>query len=106
MKYVYLLFFVLGTVLPLAQFFPFIIQYGLNSNLFFSQLFANRMSSFFAMDVLVSAVVMIIFIAFESKRLNIKNTWVCYAGLLIAGVSCALPLFLYMREKRISASRT
>ncbi|WP_394674337.1 DUF2834 domain-containing protein [uncultured Chryseobacterium sp.] len=106
MKYVYLLLFVLGTVFLLAQFFPFVIQYGLNSNLFFSQLFANRISSFFAMDVLVSAVVIIIFTAYESKRLNIKSTWICYAGLLIAGVSCALPLFLYMREKRISASRT
>ncbi|WP_294213295.1 DUF2834 domain-containing protein [uncultured Chryseobacterium sp.] len=106
MKYVYLLLLVLGTVLPLSQFFPFVTRYGLNVNLFFSQLFANRISSFFAMDVLVSAVVIIIFTTYESKRLNIKNTWICYAGLLIAGVSCALPLFLYMREKRISASRT
>lgn len=101
MKYVYLLLLVLGTVLPLSQFFPFVTRYGLNVNLFFSQLFANRISSFFAMDVLVSAVVIIIFTAYESRRLNISNTWICYAGLVFAGVSCALPLFLFMRENRL-----
>jgi hypothetical protein len=103
MKYVYLTLSIVGTVLPLSQFYPFIVKYGINVNLFFSQLFINEISSFFAMDVFVSAVVTAFLIAYETKRLKIKNTWICYIGLFVAGVSCGLPLFLYLREANLES---
>ena len=39
--------------------------------LFFRELFANRISAFFAMDVIVSAIVLIWFIQSEGKRLRV-----------------------------------
>lgn len=89
---------IIGTVLPLSQFVPFIAKNGMNMSLFFEKLFINEISSFFAMDVIVSAAVTVLLIAYETKRLKIKNTWVCYVGLFTVGVSCGLPLFLYFRE--------
>lgn len=102
MKHLYLILTIIGTVLPLSQFAPFIAENGFNMPLFFEKLFINEISSFFAMDVIVSAVVTLCLIVYETKRLTIKNTWVCYIGLFTVGVSCGLPLFLYLRELKLN----
>ncbi len=59
---VYLILCVLGFVIPYSQFVPWLLEYGFNFGLFFRELFANRISAFFAMDVIVSAIVLIWFI--------------------------------------------
>ena len=102
MKHLYLMLSIIGTVLPLSQFVPFLAAHGMNMPLFFEKLFINEISSFFAMDVIVAAVVTALLIAHETKRLKIKNTWVCYIGLFTVGVSCGLPLFLYFRELHLN----
>jgi hypothetical protein len=69
-------------------------------------LFANRISAFFAMDVVVSAVVLISFIQTEGKRLQTRLLWLPTLGTLLVGVSFGLPLFLYLRQlqmKRMTA---
>lgn len=99
MKYTYLFLAVLGTVLPLSQFYGFITNYGLNFNSFFEQLFVNQISSFFALDVLISALVVIVLIQQERHKQPVKYYWVAYIGLFLAGVSSGLPLFLYLREQ-------
>lgn len=98
MKNLYIVFAVSGCVLPLSQFVPFVAENGLDIPLFFSQLFATRISSFFAWDVIVSAVVLVAFIVSESKRKQIKNFWLPIAGTFAVGVSFGLPLFLLQRE--------
>lgn len=99
MKYAYLTLAILGTILPLSQFYGFLADYGLNFSSFFEQLFINQVSSFFALDVLISALVVIIFIQQERRKYSISYYWVAYIGLFLAGVSSGLPLFLYLREK-------
>lgn len=48
-----LIFCVLGIVMPYSQFVPWVAaQHGLALELFFRQLFANRIFGFFGMDVL------------------------------------------------------
>jgi hypothetical protein len=58
MKWLYLIAAILGTVLPLSQFIPFLMAYGFDLPLFFRQLFQNHVSSFFGMDVIVSSFVL------------------------------------------------
>jgi hypothetical protein len=53
MKRTYLALAVAGTLLPYSQFVPFVREHGLDVQLFFAQLFANRISAFFALDVIV-----------------------------------------------------
>lgn len=101
MKNIYLLLAVAGTLLPLSQFYQFLAVHGLDITLFFEQLFANKISSFFAMDVFISAAVTVSLIVIETKRIGVKNTWICYIGLFLVGVSCGLPLFLFLREKAL-----
>ncbi|HKW32076.1 MAG TPA: DUF2834 domain-containing protein [Candidatus Acidoferrum sp.] len=98
-KTVYIVFCVLGILLPYSQFVPWVVaHHGVPLGLFVSELFANRIGSFFAMDVLVSAVVLIFFVRREGKRLAVRHLWLPLAGTLTVGVSLGFPLFLYLRE--------
>ncbi|HEX4543377.1 MAG TPA: DUF2834 domain-containing protein [Candidatus Acidoferrum sp.] len=102
-KHIYLLFCVLGVVLPYSQFLPWVVENGFHMRLFVQQLFANRIGGFFGMDVLVSAVVLIFFIRREGQRLGVRHLWLPIAGVLTVGVSLGLPLFLYLRERAMEA---
>jgi hypothetical protein len=66
----------------------------LNLPLFARELFANRIGAFFGMDVLVSAIVLIVFMRLESSRLNVPRRWIPVLAVLLVGVSLAFPLFL------------
>ncbi len=70
LKSLYLVLCIVGVVLPYWQFIPWVADNGLNMPLFFHQLFANRISAFFAMDVVVSAVTLLVFARSESSRLG------------------------------------
>ena len=98
-KSVYLVFCILGIVLPYSQFVPWVLaQHGVPMGLFFRELFANRIGGFFGMDVLVSAVVLIFFLRREGKSFGVRHLWLPIVGTLVVGVSLGLPLFLYLRE--------
>ena len=100
-KTLYLAFCLVGAILPYWEFLPWLTQHGLNLRLLLQDLFANRVSAFFGMDVLVSAVVLIRFIRVEQARFNIRAWWIPILALLTVGVSLALPLFLYLRERAL-----
>ena len=97
-RYVYLVCCVLGLILPYSQFVPWLFEHGLNLTLFFRELFANRISAFFALDVIISAIVLIWFIQTEGKRLRVRFLWLPVVGTLVVGVSFGFPLFLFLRE--------
>jgi hypothetical protein len=100
-KTMYLLLCLAGFVLPYSQFVPWVSQHGLNLGLFARELFANRIGAFFGMDVIVSAVVLLVFARMESVRLGIRRRWLVVVAVLTVGVSLGLPLFLYMRESEM-----
>jgi len=100
-KTVYLVLCVAGVVLPYWQFLPWLAANGINGPLFFQQLFANRIGGFFAMDVIVSAIALMTFTRVEKNRLPGSVRWLTLAAILCVGVSLALPLFLYLRERAL-----
>ena len=101
LKSLYLGFCVAGTLLPCWQFLPFLRDHGLNMKAFFEQLFASPVSGFFGMDVIVSSIVLWVFVLTEGRRAGVKPLWAPVAANLAVGVSLGLPLFLYLREKRL-----
>ena len=103
MQWLYLVAAILGTVLPLSQFIPFLIAHGLDIPLFFEQLFQNHVSGFFGMDVIVSSLVLWLFVFSEGRRRGMNNLWLYVVCNLAVGVSLALPLFLFFRERKINA---
>jgi hypothetical protein len=100
-KNLYLLLCVPGTLLPYSQFVPFLRDHGLDLRLFVELLFANPVGGFFGMDVIVSSLVLWVLVFVEGRRAEIPHRWVPIAASLTVGVSLGLPLFLYMRERRL-----
>ncbi len=97
---------VLGAALPLSQFLPWLAANGLDLHLFFDELFANRISSFFGLDVIISAIVTTYLIVLEGRRTRVPRLWMPIAGTCLIGVSFGLPLFLAMRERALDHSAT
>lgn len=97
----YLILCIAGTVLPYSQFIPFLREHGLDLPLFFQQLFANKVSGFFGMDVIISSLALWVFVYAEGARLKMRNLWIYVAGNLLVGVSLGLPLFLLMRQSKL-----
>jgi len=97
----YLVLAVAGCVLPYSQFLPWVADHGLNLPLLLRELFASRIGGFFGLDVVISAVVLIGFIRVEGARAAVGHRWLPTLATLLVGVSCGLPLFLYMRERRL-----
>jgi hypothetical protein len=104
-KAIYLFLCVLGTVLPCAQFLPFFQEHGLDVPLFVAQMFANPVSGFFALDVVVSSIVLWVLVAVEGTRVKVRHLWAPIVANLAVGVSLGLPLFLYMREKALQSAQ-
>ena len=92
MKTAYLILAVLGLVAPYVFLLSFLSANGLDVQLLVSQLFANNISTFFAVDLLVSAVVFWVFLYRESRRLAIRHAWLFVVATLTVGVSFAFPL--------------
>ena len=99
LRNLYLLLFLAGVVIPYLEFGPWLAENGLNLRLLFQQLFANRIGAFFGADVLLSALVLIVFALSQRKRLG-AACWLPVLAVLVAGVSAGLPLLLYLRERR------
>jgi hypothetical protein len=97
-KWIYALLCVLGFALPYYFFVPFALENGLDMRLFVNELFANRISSFFGADVIVSSLVLWAFIYHETRKRSVKLWWLCILANLAVGVSLGLPLFLLLRE--------
>jgi predicted exporter len=97
-KYLYLALFVIGTVVPYLSFVPWVMDHGLDISRMVEELFANRVSAFFGLDVIVSSVVLWAFVAFEGTRAGVRHTWAPIVASLTIGVSAGLPLFLFLRE--------
>jgi len=104
-KNIYLSFSVLGAAIPYSQFVPWVMENGLHLGLLVRQLFANRISAFFGLDVLTSSVVLLVFMRIEGRAIRVRFRWLPIAGLCAVGVSLALPLFLYLRERALEGSK-
>ena len=99
-KSVYLALCAAGTVLPCSLLLPFLRQHGLDMRLFVEQMFANPVSGFFSMDLIVSSVVLWVLVFVEGRRARMKHLWAPLAANLAVGVSLGLPMFLYLRERQ------
>src|ERR1700730_3274323 len=105
MGVVYLFLSLLGAVLPYAKFVPWVREHGLNLPLLLAELFSTRIGGFFGLDVILSAVTLLIFIRSEGGHRKMRVLWLPIAATCLVGVSCGLPLFLYLRERQGGMTR-
>ena len=98
MKRMYFILAFFGFVIPYYFFIRFLFTSGLNLVEMGNQLFASDMSTFFAVDLFIVAVVFLIFSYFNSRKLGMKRWWVYLLATLIIGPSFSIPLYLGIRE--------
>ncbi|MFY2787090.1 DUF2834 domain-containing protein [Rhodococcus sp. MALMAid1271] len=87
---------VIGAIVPYAILIAFIAQHGLDIPLLLQQVFASYGSTFFALDVIISAIV-VIALSITNKSLGSKRYYTIAASLLI-GPSCSLPLYVLLAQ--------
>jgi hypothetical protein len=102
MQWLFLITAILGAALPLSYLSPFLATHGLDIPLLFRQLFENNVSAFFGTDVIVSSVALWLLLFSEGRRRGMRNLWLYVVCNLAVGVSLALPLFLFFRERKLN----
>lgn len=85
---------ILGIAIPYSAFIPFLIEHGLDVPLLIQQAGANGIAAFAWLDVVVSAVVVLV-VAFSGKLITLKQAILVTILTCVAGVSAGLPLFFY-----------
>lgn len=100
-KQLYLVLAVIGLVVPYYFFVTFLRVHGLDGKAFVAELFGSPISTFFAVDLLLSCVVFVRFLGQETARHSMGHSWIYIVALCTVGLSFALPLFLYARESRL-----
>ena len=88
---------VAGIVIPYWFVLPFFLIHGANFGLFFDEIFATRISSFFAADLIVASVIFLVWSLRDSRERGISGWWVVLLSNLVVGLSLALPLYLLKR---------
>ncbi len=99
MKKIYLLLSVVGAIVPYLFFFQFIKAEGLNISAFISALFVNGAAGGFSADLLLSSFIFWLFMFQQVKESNGPKPYLFIVLNLIIGLSCALPAYLFAREK-------
>jgi hypothetical protein len=98
---IYLLLCIVGVIIPWFFLVGWLGEPNPSITGFFISIFANKVASSVAADLLISALVFFIFVYVEGRRLRMKRLWVFVPATLCVGLSFGLPLFLYFRAKHI-----
>ena len=97
-KNLYLLLAALGFIAP---YYFFLQTSALDLAGLFQQISASSLLSGIAMDFMVAVIVFWVYVFAEANKLQMKNPWLYVLATLLVGMSFALPLFLYFRERQL-----
>ena len=101
MKRMYFTLAFFGFVVPYYFFIRFLIRYGFDPVEMGNRLFTNDISTFFAVNLIMAALVFLLFSYFNSRKLAMKYWWIYLLATLLVGPSFSLPLYLAIREDHL-----
>lgn len=107
MRPVFLILAIWGAVHPMFFFVQWFLAEGWSLFALVDAWRTNPASTGLTLDIVISAVVLIIWILSEvATTRNFRSLWAIVATICI-GVSCGLPLYLYLRDRVVySRDRT
>lgn len=100
LKWVYVLAAAVGFALPWSFFVAFLLENGPDVGVFLEDLFANHVSRFFAVDLIVTAAVFLVYLWGRDRQRPGSRWWLLAAATIAIGPSFSLPLYLYLRERQ------
>ena len=101
LKTTYLVLAVTGAIVPYVFFLQYFGEAGFGLSTFVTALFANGAAGGFSADVIISSLVFWLFLFQQRSRGHGPNPTVFIVLNLLIGLSCALPAYLYTREKPV-----
>jgi len=102
-KNIFLILAIVGFLAPYFFFVQVPPASALDLPALIGPLFANGLMKGVAMNLAVSVIAFWTFVFVEANRLRMKNPWVYLLATLLVGLSFALPLFLYFRERKLES---
>ena len=106
MGFFYLGLSFVGAVLPYSFMGQFLLTHGLDLAEFKTQMWAAPISSFTGAAFVIASLVNLFFVFGEGRRLKMKGLWLPVLATVLVGVSCGLPLFLYLRGQALKQAGT
>ena len=104
-QYVFAVALAVGLGVPLSVIAPWLVDHGVDVPLLLDQLFENGVSSFFAADVIITVVTLLVLVAVDDDLPPKSRGVVATASLL--GASVGLPMYLLLRERtRLNSAAT
>ena len=100
-KNIFLILTIIGFIAPYYFFFQ---VRSFNLQELFQLFSSSAILSGIAMDLLVSVIVFWFFMFTEARKLQMKNSWIYLLATLLVGLSFALPLFLYFRDRKLEGT--
>jgi hypothetical protein len=101
MRRLYLFLAFVGFAVPTYFLGAFLREHGLDLPLLFSLPFANKAATFFTSDLILTAIVFLVYAFVDLRRRKQRNWWMYLLATLLVGPSFSLPLFLYLRERQV-----
>ena len=99
---IYLALACLGTIVPMLAYFPWMQENSAGVGELIAAWKANGATTGLYYDLLISALALNVWIIAETYIR--KDYWVllCVPAIYLIGVSCALPLFLFLRTRPVA----
>jgi len=95
---------VLGFLVPNTMVAVFFVDHGLDIGAYLNAWFDSLPAAQLVVDLAIAFVAFTAWGAWEGRRLGMRSWWVPIPASLLVGVCFAIPLFLYLRERRVSAA--
>ena len=95
---------VVGFVVPNAMVIVFTAQNGLDPGQFLADCFSTLPSAQLAVDLAICFWAFVVWAAWDGPRSGVDRWWVTIPASLLVGLCFAIPLYLLMRERELSAS--
>ena len=98
LQFMFMTLFIIGVIVPYYFLISYIAHHGLDLGAIIGSIAADRMSSFAWVDVVISAVTLLLFSA-TSRAITRGQLPFVIASTLLVGVSAGLPLLFYFLTK-------
>ncbi len=100
MKYIYLALAVWGTIHPMSYFLRWFLEHGFDLGGLVQAWHANPATSGLVWDLTIAAIALTLLVLVETWRSRDWTRLVAIPATFVIGISCGLPLYLYLRLRK------
>ncbi len=100
MRYVYLFLTVIGAVVPMYYFVSWFEEFGYDLGGMVEAWNVNDATTALTYDLTIAAAALLVWIIAETMRTKVWLNLIAIPATFCIGVSCGLPLYLYLRTRQ------